>query len=88
MKHLKNKSEPRDPSKDGEMNFLEHLEEFRWVLVKSLIALIIGVSVVGTFLPSAADFLSWPLREATSRLGTEIGNLVTIRPLGVFSVFL
>ena len=88
MKHLKTKSESRNPSKDGEMNFIEHLEEFRWVLVKSLIALIIGVSVVASFLPSAADFLSWPLKEATSRLGTEIGNLVTIRPLGVFSVFL
>lgn len=44
------------------MGFLEHLEELRWTLVKSAIALAIAAGVIGYFMKDFNDVLLWPLR--------------------------
>lgn len=70
------------------MHFLDHLEEFRWVLIRSIIAFLVGCGVVLGFIPFASEFLAQPLEIATAKLGNDIGNLVTISPLGAFTVLL
>lgn len=88
---MKNKAESEEEEKSSvkaEMHFIDHLEEFRWVVVRSLLAFLISCTVVGVFLTVSAGFLARPLEIATSKLGTELGSLVTISPLGAFTVLL
>lgn len=85
------KTKPKNPKRDrkkGEMHFIDHLEEFRWVLVRSVIAFVIGCVLVGVFLTFTAGFLARPLDIATAKFGTEMGALVTISPMGAFAVLL
>ena len=77
-----------EESDSGEMHFLDHLEEFRWVLIRSIIAFLVGCGVVLSFVPFASEFLAKPLNIATAKLGSDIGSLVTISPLGAFTVLL
>src|SRR5438034_1088786 len=42
----------------GEMPFLDHLEELRWRILWSLLAIVIG-SVVGWFLLDRIDVIEW-----------------------------
>ncbi|MFL9844920.1 twin-arginine translocase subunit TatC [Flavobacterium rhizosphaerae] len=56
-------------NKTGEMSFLDHLEELRWLLVRSCIAIVIGASVAFAFsryifdnvifAPSKPDFVTY-----------------------------
>jgi sec-independent protein translocase protein TatC len=34
-----------DKKNKGEMSFLEHLEEFRWVIIKSLLAIMVAATI-------------------------------------------
>lgn len=43
------------------MSFLEHLEEFRWTVARSLAAFVIGVVVVVILMPKIGGFLQMPL---------------------------
>lgn len=70
------------------MHFLDHLEEFRWVLIRSLLAFLIGCGVIVGFLPFVSGFLAQPLDTALERMGTSMGSLVTISPMGAFTVLL
>lgn len=79
---------PSRKNEEGEMHFLDHLEEFRWVLIRSIIAFLVGCGVILGFIPYASEFLAQPLNIATAKLGSEIGTLVTISPLGAFTVLL
>jgi sec-independent protein translocase protein TatC len=85
MQNLPSSEEEKDRS---EMHFLDHLEEFRWVIIRSLAAFLVACCVVGGFITFFAKLLARPLEIATERLGTDIGSLVTISPWGVFTVFL
>jgi sec-independent protein translocase protein TatC len=71
-----------------EMHFIDHLEEFRWVLIRCALAFVLGCTLVGVFLGSSADFLAGPLHQARAQMGLESGALVTITPLGAFSVMM
>jgi sec-independent protein translocase protein TatC len=71
---------------EGEMTFLEHLEEFRWVLFRSVIAFAIGVAIVCFFLPQMGNILQMPLRQAYAVNGIEYTGLVSYKPMGVFLV--
>ena len=85
------KKEPKKKkvrSEAGEMHFIDHLEEFRWVLIKSVLAFVIGCVLVGGFIPFAAELLKHPLDVATEKFGTEMGSLVTINPMDAFMVFI
>jgi sec-independent protein translocase protein TatC len=56
-------------NKTGEMSFLDHLEELRWLLIRSTIAIVIGACVAFTFsdfifdeiifAPKSGDFITY-----------------------------
>lgn len=58
-----NKADP------NEMHFLEHLEELRWVIFKSLIAFLVGCIGVAVFMGDAIDALQRPLVSAVDDFG-------------------
>ena len=57
-----------DPNK---MHFLEHLEEMRWVIFKSVIAFLVGCMGVAVFLDDSVRLLQRPLVSAVQ----DFGNL-------------
>lgn len=69
------------------MTLLEHLEDLRWTIFKSLIAFGIGCGLVMAFLTAFAKLLLWPYEFATR--GYEhvtMDGLINTSFLGVFSV--
>jgi sec-independent protein translocase protein TatC len=70
------------------MTFLEHLEAFRWTLIYSLVAFVVGAGVVAIFLGDISRFMQMPLGQAYGSLELARQNLITYRPMGVFSVLL
>ena len=56
----------KDPNN---MSFLEHLEEFRWVVVKSVLAFIVGAMAIGVFMGDTLGTLRRPLLQAFERHG-------------------
>lgn len=74
------------PEGEG-MTFLQHLEEFRWTVAKSLIAFVIGVGCVALFISDIAQFLQMPLARAYGSAELMKESLKTYRPMGVISVF-
>ncbi|MEM8868348.1 MAG: twin-arginine translocase subunit TatC [Verrucomicrobiota bacterium] len=69
------------------MTFLDHLEEFRWTIARSLMAFIIGVVLIVLFIDDIARFLQMPLITAYGSAELVSENLKTYRPMGVISVF-
>jgi sec-independent protein translocase protein TatC len=85
------KTEPEKPKGNRdktEMHFIDHLEEFRWVMIRSVVAFLTGCILIGVFLTFTAGFLAYPLEIATAKFGTEMGALVTISPMGAFTVLI
>lgn len=76
----------RAKGSNSEMTFLEHLEEFRWTVLRSVIAFAIGVLIVCCFLPQMGSILQMPLRQAYALNGVEFTELVSYKPMGVFLV--
>lgn len=70
------------------MSFLEHLEEFRWTVARSLIAFVVGLTLVAVFIGDIASFLQMPLQRAYGSAELVEENLKTYRPMGVISVFI
>ena len=70
------------------MSFLEHLEEFRWTVGRSLLAFAIGITLADFFIGEIADFLKFPLTFAYGSSELANDNLITYRPMGVISVFI
>ena len=65
-----------DDSEEGEMTFLEHLEELRWRLIYSLIGLAVGTIICWIFVDFLVnDVLLLPARHA----GVQLQNL---KPFG------
>lgn len=81
---LKNQAEDIEEG----MTFLEHLEEFRWTLVRSCLAFIIGVVLVLWFMKDVSVFLQLPLLKAYGSAELLEKNLITYRPMGVISVYI
>lgn len=81
--------ENEDLEKSGElqMTFLEHLEELRHVLFKSVVSFILAVLVVAVFFIKFNQFLRAPLEKAMANHGVTEA-LVTTGPFGVFSFLL
>ena len=61
------KAKGSDPNK---MHFLEHLEEMRWVILKSCIAFVLGCVFVGIFLDNSVRLLQRPLVSAVQDFGS------------------
>lgn len=57
---------PTDPDQDGGpvKTFLEHLEDLRWTLIKSISAIIIGMVICLVAGNKLVAFLTWPLERA------------------------
>lgn len=58
-------------NEDGEggavKSFLEHLEDLRWVLIKSAAATVLGMIVCLFAVPQLVSILTWPLKRAEHR---------------------
>ena len=71
------------------MSLLEHLEELRFVLMKSLSALVVGAAVVGylVFFQDFMDVFYWPLERAQQMQQLDVGHnmLRSLSPMSVFS---
>ena len=52
------------------MHFLEHLEEMRWVILKSVIAFLLGCITVALFLDNSVRLLQRPLISAVQDFGS------------------
>lgn len=70
------------------MTFLEHLEEFRWTIFRSICSFAIGVLIVCFFLPQIGSLLQMPLRQAYGFNNVEFDGLVSYKPMGVFLVII
>ncbi len=75
-----------DEEEEG-MSFLEHLEEFRWTIARSVIAFIVGVAVVVVFHKSIAAWIQLPLNKAYGSAEIAGQNLITYKAMGVITVF-
>ena len=68
-------SERPDEAEGGPVKtFLEHLEDLRWVLIKSLVAL--GVAVLLCLLAGnyVVQIIKWPLTHASDQLSRHESN--------------
>src|SRR2546426_10671984 len=90
-------TEPEDPRTDQELeqeggpikSFLDHLEDLRWVLIKSLAATGLGLLICLIAGDHVVRILTWPLRHAKIRYaGTNQVWTVTwgTNRLGVFKL--
>ena len=74
---------------EGEgMSFLEHLEDFRWTVGRSLLAFIVGILLATVFIGNIAEILKFPIISAYGSVELANANLITYRPMGVISVFI
>ncbi|MFO8027385.1 MAG: twin-arginine translocase subunit TatC [Opitutales bacterium] len=78
--------DPDEGEEDG-MSFLEHLEEFRWTVARSVIAFIVGVAVVVIFHQDIAQWIQHPLNKAYGSAEVAAKNLITYKAMGVITVF-
>ena len=68
--------------RSGEMSFLEHLEELRRAILKSVLAILVGMVICFTFADYIINFLLSPTFQ--ENLKTEI-EIQAIRPAGMFT---
>lgn len=73
--------------REAGMSFLEHLEEFRWTVGRSVLAFFIGLVIVAIFIQDIAGWLKYPILTAYGSAELVDANLITYRPMGVISVF-
>lgn len=69
-------------TRSGEMSFLEHLEELRRAILKSVLAILVGMVLCFTFADYIINFLLSPTFQ--ENLKTEI-EIQAIRPAGMFT---
>lgn len=73
-----------ETGEESEMTFLEHLEEFRWRIIKSAIGIVIGAIVVGIFISWIMDnVLLLPATRTNPPL-----KLQNIKPFGQFTLYM
>ena len=68
------------------MSLVEHLEELRWRIFKSLIAVVVGAIVAFIFHVQLMNFLTLPLPKAADQIATH--RLIVIGLAEGFTVFL
>ena len=56
----------------GEMKFLDHLEEFRWRLVKSLLAIIVGSAVSFGYIDQILEILLYPTKNTSNPINLQV----------------
>jgi len=76
-------------SKDGEMSFLEHLEELRWHIIRSVLAIVILMIAAFIFKNFIFDMIILAPKNPgffTNRVLCELGHLVNMPALCINSV--
>lgn len=69
---------------EGEMSFLDHLEELRWRLIKAVIGIIIGGIIAGIFVDQIMnDFLLAPAKNTVPPL-----ELINLKPYGQLVLYM
>jgi sec-independent protein translocase protein TatC len=71
---------------DDRMTFLDHLEDLRWTLFKSVCAFGLACILIGLFLTHFSELLRWPYSFAVSGRDLAMSGLINTSILGVFSV--
>lgn len=59
-------------NESGDMPFLDHLEELRWTILKSLVAVAVACVVVGIFIAPFNDVLMYPFEKAELNYGRDV----------------
>jgi sec-independent protein translocase protein TatC len=70
------REEEGEESREGRMGFLEHLEELRKCLIRSCIAIAVGMAVGALFIDRIANFVLEQI-ERTLPAGTELIPSIT-----------
>ena len=70
--------EPESPGDTRRMPFLGHLEELRWCLIRSIVAIGVGFVCCLIFVRELLDLLEWPLKKAGLHLSDAPAHLRTI----------
>lgn len=78
--------EEADKELPGTMSFLDHLEDLRWTLFKSICAFALAVIIVALFISQFSDLLRWPYDFAVRGRDLQMSGLINTSILGVFSV--
>ena len=79
-----NEEDEEEIRSSDEMSFLEHLEEFRWRIIKSAIGILIGAVIAGIFINWIMDnLLLLPATMTTPPL-----KLQNIKPFGQFTLYM
>jgi sec-independent protein translocase protein TatC len=74
-------------SEEKEMPFLDHLEELRWRLIKSIVAVIVSAIVVYFFSDKVLALLVNPYNEAATKLNKKaVQQLIFLTPTGGFMI--
>lgn len=74
----------QDAEEEGEMTFLEHLEELRWRIIKSVIGVVAGGIIVAVFINTIVDHvLLLPATKTNPPL-----HLQNIKPFGQFTLYM
>ncbi len=74
-------SSPREPGPGGEMTLVEHLEELRWRIIKSAVAVAIGFALCFWF---NQPIIGWLLSPALKVAGISSGSLIFTTPAEYF----
>ncbi|MBC2594724.1 twin-arginine translocase subunit TatC [Ruficoccus amylovorans] len=78
-------SQEREP---GTMGLLDHLEELRWAVLRSMSAVLAGVVITAFFFPSFFSVLRYPLDRAIANEPSGLVALTTTSVMGVFMVII
>lgn len=78
---------PIPKSQSGEMPFLDHLEELRWRIIYSLIAVIVGVGI-GFWVAMQFDLIGWLAKPILSMPQLPEHKLAFMHPSEAFTVTL
>jgi sec-independent protein translocase protein TatC len=70
------------------MGFLDHLEDLRWTLVKSVATFGVFVALIAYFLKDVALILKGPLIDASKSYPELNSGLITNSPISVFTVII
>ncbi|HLI70651.1 MAG TPA: twin-arginine translocase subunit TatC [Ktedonobacteraceae bacterium] len=74
--------ENTDPDDPSAMTLVEHLEELRWRIFKSLIAIVVFSIVAFIFHVQLMNFLTWPLPPGSNVLAGHTGDKLVVTGVG------
>ena len=78
------KNSTEDEQEEGGMTFLEHLEELRWRLIKSILGIVVGSIICGIF----ADFLMNNFLLAPALKTNPPMLLINLKPYGQMLLYM